>query len=292
MKYYTDFPVVQHLLITKLRDSPFQPREDYGDIEELTESIRSIGLREPILVRPIGDEYEIVHGHRRRRALTFLGSKFAPCYVLSMTDKEAIEVALNQNIQNKDLNPMEEGNAFKTYLDQFNVSARALAKRIGKSMDYVVERTRLLDLPVEIQTKVASGEMYFTYARELLDIIDKKDVLMVLSSKMEKGILGDGDQVRDAVKSVKAGAGAEEAVSVAKFRAFKRDMAKTMVGKRSVKEVLDTIRREQIGPEEMQKARQKASLDIVIGMLERGLLICPDCSKPYLSWTCCGKELS
>lgn len=292
MKYYTDFPVVQHLPITKLRDSPFQPREDYGDLEELAESIKSIGLREPLLVRPIGDEYEIVHGHRRRRTLESLGSKFAPCYVQAMSDKEAIEVALNQNIQNMDLNPMEEARAFSAYLEQFNVSARALAKRIGKSWDYVVERTRLLDLPVEIQTKVARGEMYFTHARELLDIIDRKDEVMAISSKVEEGVLGDRDQIRDAVASVKAGADMDEAISVAKYRAFKRDMAKTVVGKSSVKEILDTIRREQIGPEEMLAARRKASIDIVVGMLDRELLICPDCGKHYLSWMCCGKKLS
>ena len=291
MDFYTDFPVVQHLPIEKLRDSPFQPREDYGDIEELAESIKSIGLREPILVRPLGDEYEIVHGHRRKRTLVFLGSKFAPCYVQPMSDKEAIEVALNQNIQNMDLNALEEARAFSAYLDQFDVSARVLAKRIGKSWDYVVERVRLLDLPVEIQRKVASGEMYFSHARELIDIIDRKDEVMAIAAKVEEGVLKDKMQIADAVRSVKAGADIEEAVSVAKYRAFKREMARTVVGKRSVKEILETIRRDQIGPEEMLEARQRASLDIVVGMLEQELLVCPDCGKAHLSWPCTGREL-
>ncbi len=294
MKFYSKFPIVQHIPIDQLLDSPFQPRVDYGDIDELAESIKSVKLREPILVRPRAQGgYEIVHGHRRKRALQHLGALMAPCYVQEMGDKEAIEVALNQNIQDKDLNPIEEGIAFKEYMEIFDMSRRALARKIGKDARYVIDRVKLLDLPEEIIDKVASGDMLFSNAGALLTITDRRSDVLEIAKKIETNELEGSIQIRDAVEAVKLGADIEEAVELAKYQAFKRDMAKKIAtGGASVKELLKEIQSRQIGSDVILEAIKKSNLNIVKDMLERNLLVCQKCGESHLFWSCCGEVLA
>jgi len=293
LRFYSKFPIVRHIPLDQLLDSPFQPRVDYGDMEELVESIKSVKLREPLLVRPIEGGYEIVHGHRRKRALQKLGSLMAPCYVQDMGDKEAIEVALNQNIQDKDLNPIEEGIAFKEYMEIFGVSRRALARKIGKDARYVIDRVKLLMLPEEIIDKVASGDMLFSNAIALLKIIDKKSDVVDIVKKIESGELEGTNQVRDVIDAVKIGADIEEAVELAKYQEFKRDMAKKIVnGGTSVKDILKEIQSRQIGSDVILEAIKKSNLNIVKNMLKRDLLVCQKCGESYLTWSCCGEVLA
>ena len=293
MSSYSRFPIVQHIPLDQLKDSPFQPRVNYGNIEELAESIKSIKLREPILVRPIEGGYEIVHGHRRKRALQHLGATMTRCYVQKMSDKMAIEIALNQNVQRKNLNPIEEGVAFKEYMKMFGVSQRVLARKIGKTQPYINYRIRLLDLPKEIQDKISSGEMIFSNVRELLTIIDRRSDVIGIVRKIEEGELEGTIQVRDAVEAVKIGADIEEAVELAKYQEFKREMAKKIAkGGKSIKEVLKEIQSRQIGSEVIRGAIEQSNLNIVKEMLSRGLLVCPKCGKSHLNWSCCGGVLA
>ncbi len=291
MSSYSKFPIVQHIPIDQLKDSPFQPRVDYGNIKELAESIKSIKLREPILVRPIEGGYEIVHGHRRKRALQHLGAKMTRCYVQKMSDKMAIEIALNQNVQRKNLNPIEEGVAFKEYMKMFGVSQNGLARKIGKAQTYINYRIRLLDLPKEIQDKIASGDMKFSSALELLTIIGRDDILDIVK-KLEESNLKGRIQVRDTVEAIKLGAKVEEAVELAKYLEFKREMAKKIVnGGKSVKELLKEIHSRQIGSDVLLEALKKSNLNIVKNMLKRDLLVCPNCGESHLNWSCCGEVL-
>jgi len=294
LRFYSKFPIVRHIPLDQLHDSPYQPRRDYGDIEELAQSIKSAKLREPLLVRPRAQGgYEIIHGHRRKRALQKLGSLMAPCYVQEMGDKEAIEVALNQNIQNKNLNPIEEGMAFKEYMEIFDVSRRALARKIGKDARYVIDRVKLLMLPEEIIDKVASGDMLFSNAIALLKIIDKRSDVLDIAKKIETNELEGSIQIRDAVEAVKLGADIEEAVELAKYQAFKRDMAKKIAtGGTSVKELLKEIQSKQIGSDVILEAIRKSNLNIVKDMLERDLLVCQKCGESHLFWSCCGEVLA
>lgn len=297
-KFYSESPVIRYIPIDQLKDSPHQPRVNYSDIEELAESIKNIGLREDVLVRPLKEEFEhytheIVHGHRRLRALRFLGAKFVRCNVQEMGDKEAIEVALHQNIQREDLNPIEEGRAFKEYIEIFGISQNALARKIGKrnNLPYVNKRIRLLDLPEEIQTKIASGAMSFSNALALLVILDRKNDIIDITTKIDKGELKGVLQVKDAVESVKAGIGIEKAVEIAKLQDFQREMAKKISSRRSIKEILEGIRSRQTGPEVILEAQRKNNLNIVREMLERGLLVCPECGESHLSCMHCGRKL-
>lgn len=291
-KFYQKFPVVQRISLDQLKDSSFQPRVDYGDIEELATSIKNIGLREPLLVRPIEEGYEIIHGHRRKRALQHLGAPFAACYVQDMDDKTAIEVALHQNIQRKDLNSIEQGRAFKDYIKMFDISQSALARKIGKNHQYVNQRVRLLDLPEEIQTKIASGVMSFSNALALLVILDRKNDIITISTKIYEGELKGTTQVKDAVESIKAGMDIENAVKIAKLQDFKREMAKRLsTGGRSIKEILEGIRSRQMGPEVILEAQRKNYLNVVREMLQRGFLVCPECEESHFSCSHCGREL-
>lgn len=291
-KGYTDYPVVQHIPLDQLKDSPFQPRVDYGNIEELAANIKSVGLWEPILVRPIYGGYEIVHGHRRYRAYQHLGKSMIPCYVEEMNDKVAIEVALSQNIMREDLNPIEEGRAFKEYIEMFGLSQRALARKIRKDSMYINHRIRLLDLPEDIQTKIASDVMSFSNARALLAIIDSKKDIINITTKIEEGELKGIIQVEDAIESVKAGMDIEKAVEIAKLQDFQREMAKRIsTGGRSIKEILEGIRSRQTGPEVILEAQRKNYLNVVREMLERGLLVCPECGESHFSCSHCGREL-
>jgi len=294
LRFYLKFPIVRHIPLDQLHDSPNQPRRDYGKIEELAQSIKSAKLREPILVRPRAQGgYEIVHGHRRKRALQQLGALMAPCYVQEMGDKEAIEVALNQNIQDKDLNPIEEGIAFKEYMEIFDVSRRALAIKIGKNARYVIDRVKLLMLPEDIIDKVASGDMLFSNAISLLKIIDKKIDVVDIANKIETGELKGSLQVDDVVDAMRIGADIEEAVELAKYQEFKRDMAKKIAnGGNSVKELLKEIQSRQIGSDVILEAIKKSNLNIVKDMLKRDLLVCQKCGESHLFWSCCGEMLA
>ena len=156
-----------------------QPRKsfDKNSLEELAESIMQNGLLQPILVREYGDgRYQIIAGERRFRASKIAGLTEIPAIVLDKDDRKAAEIALIENIQREDLNPIEEAMAFRALATEYALTQEELSVKVGKSRSAIANATRLLDLPEEVLNMVASGEISAGHGRTLLGLKSKDDM--------------------------------------------------------------------------------------------------------------------
>ncbi len=143
-------------------------------LEDLLISIKQKGLINPPLVRLKDDHYEIVAGHRRLEACKLLGWQNITCHIVDVDDKSAYEISLIENVQQKSMSPIEEARAFKEYVDTFGWGSESdLARRIGKSQEYISKRIRLLSLPESLQKDVLEGRISVSAAEELLPVNDK-----------------------------------------------------------------------------------------------------------------------
>ncbi|MGH9920203.1 MAG: ParB/RepB/Spo0J family partition protein, partial [Nitrososphaerales archaeon] len=167
----SEIGVFERLPLSELRHSKRMVRESTGNIDELVESIRAHGLLEPIVVRPLEESFEVVAGNRRLEACRRLHKKSVACHVVTMDDATAYEESLIENIQRRNLNPIEEGEAFRKYVDDMGVGGVSrLARTIGKSESYVSRRIALLDLPQSIKTKMEEGRLSLMIAQELIPL--------------------------------------------------------------------------------------------------------------------------
>ena len=161
--------------IEKIVPNRFQPRKTFNDdISELAESIRAHGVLQPITVRPLGEKYEIIMGERRYRACEKLGMRKIPCMIVEMNDREAMEVALIENLQRQDLSPIEEALSYKRILDAGYITQDQLAQRLGKNQSTIANKLRLLSLDREVQLALLHNEISERHARTLLRITDKE----------------------------------------------------------------------------------------------------------------------
>jgi ParB family chromosome partitioning protein len=167
-----------------IRHSSFAVRDKFQkyseDDESLVTSIREHGLIQPILIRPLSHGFEIVAGHRRYQACKSLRWRFIPCKIREMTDKQAFEIQLSENIQRKSMDPIEEAEAFRRYVIDFGWGGVSdLAKKIGKSEEYVSHRIQLLKLSEEIKEKIASNRLNVSKAIEISTIPIEKQSQIV-----------------------------------------------------------------------------------------------------------------
>ncbi len=155
----------------------FQPREQFDEqaLNELAESIKQHGVINPIVVRKIGDKYEIVAGERRHKASILAGKTTIPAIVADLNDYESAEVALIENIQRKDLTPIEEAKTYQTILKMGNITQEQLAQKMGKTQPTIANKLRLLDLDEEVQKALLEGRISERHARSLLNIPDKNE---------------------------------------------------------------------------------------------------------------------
>ncbi len=159
---------VENLEIKLIRPPTNPLRRELGDIEGLAHSIKNQGLLQPVIVRQTGSGFELVAGHRRLEACKLLRWKRISCDIRNLSDREADEVAIAENVQRKTLDSMEEARAFDRYVRDYGWGGvRNLAVRIGKSESYVRQRIKLLELPKEVQDMVSSGTLYASSAREI-----------------------------------------------------------------------------------------------------------------------------
>jgi ParB family transcriptional regulator, chromosome partitioning protein len=167
-----------------IRPSSFAVRDKFQkyceDDESLIISIREHGLIQPILIRPLSHGFEIVAGHRRYQACKSLRWRFIPCKVCEMTNKQAFEIQLSENIQRKSMDPIEEAEAFRRYVIDFGWGGVSdLAKKIGKSEEYVSHRIQLLKLSEETKRKIASNMLNVSKAIEISTIpIEKQSEIV------------------------------------------------------------------------------------------------------------------
>ena len=168
-----------------------QPRKyfDKEALEELSDSIRENGLLQPILVREYAEgRYQIIAGERRFRACKLAGLTEIPAIVLDRDDKAAAQIALIENIQREDLNPLEEALAYKSLKEEYDMTQEELSEKVGKSRSAIANSMRLLDLPEEILTMVAAKELSAGHARTLLGVKDKEDMILLAQFAAEQDL--------------------------------------------------------------------------------------------------------
>ena len=156
--------------LDRLVPNPRQPRLqlDTATLEELAQSIRVNGIIQPILVRRAGDHFEIIAGERRWRAAQIAGLLKAPVIVREIPDAQLLQVALIENIQREDLNPIDEATAYRRLLDECALTQEALAEAVGKDRASIANHLRLLRLPAEVQRQVSGGQLSMGQARALV----------------------------------------------------------------------------------------------------------------------------
>ena len=162
---------LRHLPIELLHSNPNNPRKQFKEeeLEDLSKSIREKGLLQPIVVRPRADgEYEIVAGERRWRASQRAGLHELPVLIRELSDGETLEIALIENIQRSDLNPLEEARAYGQLLEQFSYTQQQLADSVGKSRSHIANTLRLLTLPESVRSYIEDGKLTAGHARTLV----------------------------------------------------------------------------------------------------------------------------
>lgn len=174
--------------VTFLRANPKNPRLRFAedDLEDLASSIREKGVIQPILVRSVTgafDSYEIIAGERRWRAAQKAGLHDVPVIIVEASDREALELAIVENVQREDLNAIEEASGYDRLIDEFGYSQNDLAKVIGKSRSHVANTLRLLKLPDSVKRSVAMGELTAGHARALLSVEDPDAIALEIKSR-------------------------------------------------------------------------------------------------------------
>ncbi|HEX9658943.1 MAG TPA: ParB/RepB/Spo0J family partition protein, partial [Rhodothermales bacterium] len=192
---------IHRIPLRQIDPSPDQPRQIFRDegIEELAQSIRVDGLIQPIVVRPNGDRFQLIVGERRWRAAKIAGINEIPCIVQEFEKDRALEIALVENIQREDLNPIEVASALNRMVHEFQLSHEELATRTGKDRTTITNLLRLLKLPQEIQQLVAERRISMGHARALLSI-DNPEAQLALAEKAA----AHGMSVRDVERRVRA----------------------------------------------------------------------------------------
>lgn len=178
----------QRLSISKLKPSPFQPRKDFSPaaIEDLATSIEKHGVLQPILVRVASDDtsmYEIIAGERRWRASQKAGLHEVPVIIQELDDLTTLEIALIENLQREDLNPLEEADAYQRLMAEFEHTQESLAESLGKSRSYIANSLRLLNLPDSVKAYVISGRISAGHARAILGADDPQGLADEVVSK-------------------------------------------------------------------------------------------------------------
>ncbi|MCE5223981.1 ParB/RepB/Spo0J family partition protein [bacterium] len=171
---YTTGSTINDINIELIKESPFQPRKYYNDdsLSELVQSIKENGLIEPLVVRRVENTYEMIAGHRRLRALQILEQPNAPVYIIEASDKQAAQLSIIENVQRKDLNPIDLALSFSAIIDQFNLTHEEIAVSIGKSRVFVTNLLRLLHLDLSTIQELKEEKISESHGRLLLQITD------------------------------------------------------------------------------------------------------------------------
>ncbi|MEE1962810.1 chromosome partitioning protein, ParB family [Flagellimonas taeanensis] len=193
---------VVELDIESIEMNPFQPRSNFNDeaLEELASSIRELGIIQPITVRKLDfNKFQLVSGERRYRASKLVGLETIPAYIRIANDQESLEMALVENIQRQDLDPIEIALSYQRLIDEIQITQEKLSDRVGKKRSTITNYLRLLKLDPIIQTGMRDGFISMGHGRALINIDKKKDQISIYEK-----IVSDGLSVRDTEQLVKA----------------------------------------------------------------------------------------
>ncbi|MEH7176262.1 ParB/RepB/Spo0J family partition protein [Neobacillus vireti] len=181
---------VQEISVKELRPNPYQPRKTFQQeaIDELKASILEHGILQPLVVRKSIKGYEIVVGERRFRAAKEAKLESVPAVVRELTEQQMMELAVLENLQREDLNPIEEGQAYQTLMEKLKFTQEEVAKRLGKSRPHIANHIRLLSLPVKIQELISDGKISMGHGRALLGLRQKAKVPALVDKIIQESL--------------------------------------------------------------------------------------------------------
>ena len=178
----------EEIEVGRIENNPYQPRKKMQSLDELVSSIKENGVLEPIVVRAVEDGYEVICGERRLLAAKQLEMKYIPAVIREASDREMLELALIENLQRENLNPLEAAEAYTTLIKGFGLSHQEIAKRVGKDRATVTNTLRLLTLEEEIKNFIWSGKLSEGHARALLSLKPGKKRIKVAKRIAELGL--------------------------------------------------------------------------------------------------------
>ena len=166
------------LPIEEIRPNPYQPRKEFDKkaLEELSESIKTHGIFTPLLVRKSVSGYDLITGERRLRAAKMAGLKTVPAIQVEFAEEQMMEIAILENVQREDLNPIEEAAAYESLIQKLGYTQEKLAERVGKSREYCANIMRLLKLPEDVQSMVVNKQLTMSHVRPLLSLNDEEEI--------------------------------------------------------------------------------------------------------------------
>lgn len=202
VEYNPEQDVVLEISVEEIIPNSFQPRKEFDPekLQELASSIQEHGVIQPVIVRPRLNNtgYELVVGERRLRACKMIGLEKIPAVIKTLSDQEMTEIALIENIQRENLNPVEEAKAYKRLIEEFGLTQEEVAKKVGKSRPFVANFLRLLQLPSDILDLLADGKVTVGHVRPLLSLVNES-----LQRQVVKEILERNLSVRETEETVK-----------------------------------------------------------------------------------------
>jgi len=182
---------INEISIDQIETNPFQPRENFDNsaLEELANSIRELGIIQPITVRQVNStRYQLIAGERRFRASKIVGLKTIPAYVRKADDQAMLELALVENIQREDLDAIEVAISYQRLIDECSLTQENLSDRVGKKRSTVSNYLRLLKLPAAIQLGIRQSEVSMGHARALINIEDEKKQILIYRKVIDNGL--------------------------------------------------------------------------------------------------------
>jgi ParB family chromosome partitioning protein len=176
--------------LERIHPNPYQPRMNFdeGELSELADSLKEKGVIQPLLVRSNGSDYELIAGERRLRAAQRAGLKRVPVVVREVSGKELLELALVENLQRRDLNPIEAARAYRQLVEEFGLTQEEVAKRVGKERSSVTNSLRLLALPEVVQRELISERLSYGHAKVLLSVKDAVTIQRMAQLVIQKGL--------------------------------------------------------------------------------------------------------
>ncbi|HEU4628741.1 MAG TPA: ParB/RepB/Spo0J family partition protein [Gemmatimonadaceae bacterium] len=199
-------PTMQQLAITQIRPNPYQPRKEFRpeELEELQASLKATGLLQPITVRraPVGTGYELIAGERRLRAASRLGWREIPAVVRDIDDRTLLTLALVENLQRADLNPLEEAEGYQRLIEEFKLTQQQVAEIVGKDRTTVANMLRVLALPASVRRLLAEGQLTLGHARAILALGSESAM-----AELAREVVARGLSVRDVEQRAREASG-------------------------------------------------------------------------------------
>ena len=220
-----------NLEVDRIASNPSQPRRffDEAKIDELANSVRDQGIIQPLVVRRVGDGYELIAGERRLRAARKAGLREVPVIVREASNSETLQLALLENLQREDLNPIEEAAAYQRLQEEFELSQEEIAQKVRRSRPAVANCMRLLLLPKEVQQEVARGQLPAGQARALLGLENEAMVLAAAHNVIAKGLsTRETERLVKRLKSGRRRRGGETSLSDANLRSLVEQMQRSL----------------------------------------------------------------